>query len=177
MVTEPHTSQQHAGLHRAVWWPHQDATRSLGKKMVVTLNMLSYIFGPIRDSPSINGPMWMFFVDWGPIFSDPLSGKTSIIYLTPNEFFWHLSHLGQILGNCLKIAVTWALSLVWPDWMIFESSWRQNFFQKSPNDWQLFGQFWKTSLLWKNCCCYFLGNFGNIWATFYSNIWSHCLST
>ena len=67
----------------------------------------------------------------------------------------------------------WLWWLVWPDWMIFESSWRQNFYQKSQNDWQLLGDFWKTSLLSKNCCCHFWGNFGNIWATFYSNIWSH----
>ena len=42
--------------------------------------------------------------------------------------------------------------------------------KSSPNDWQLFGQCWKTPLLSKNSCCYFLGNF---WTTFYYNIWSH----
>ena len=56
---------------------------------------------------------------------------------------------------------------VWPDWAIFESSWQQNIYQKSPNDWQqLFGLFWKTSLLSKNCIGYFLGNFWKNWASF-----------
>ena len=49
--------------------------------------------------------------------------------------------------------------------------------KRSPNDWQLFGLFWKTSLLCKNCISYFLGNFWKNWATFFSNIWSHCLRT
>ena len=47
---------------------------------------------------------------------------------------------------------------VWPDWAIFESSWRQNSSKISSNDLQLFGLFWKTSLLCKNCFSYFLGN-------------------
>ena len=31
--------------------------------------------------------------------------------------------------------------------------------KRSPNDWQLSGQFWKTSLLCKSCIVYFLGIF------------------
>ena len=47
-------------------------------------------------------------------------------------------------------------------------------YKSSPKDCQLFGLFCKTSLLCKNCLGYFLGILGNIRATFYSNIWSHC---
>ena len=49
------------------------------------------------------------------------------------------------------------------------------FLKKSnPNIWQLLGRFWKMSLLCKNCCGYLLGKLMKKWATFYSNIWSHC---
>ena len=50
----------------------------------------------------------------------------------------------------------------------FESFGKNISSKRSPNDWQLFGLFRKT------CIFYFLGNFWKNWATFYSNIWSHC---
>ena len=51
------------------------------------------------------------------------------------------------------------LEPVLPDWANFENS-RQLFSHKcSQNIWWLFGPFWKTSLLSKNCCCYILDNF------------------
>ena len=46
--------------------------------------------------------------------------------------------------------------------------------KRIPNDWQLFGLFWKTSLLCSNCIGYFWRTFGKNWATFYPNICSHC---
>ena len=49
--------------------------------------------------------------------------------------------------------------------------------KRSPNDWQLFGLFWKTSLLCKNCIGYFWKTFVKNWTTFFSNIWSHCLGS
>ena len=60
------------------------------------------------------------------------------------------------------------------DWAIFES-YCQISSKRSPNDWQLFGLFWITSLLCKNCIGYFLGNCWKNWASFYSNILSHWL--
>ena len=39
---------------------------------------------------------------------------------------------------------------------------------------EYFGLFEKHKFFSKNFCLYFLGNFGNFWATFYSNIWSRC---
>ena len=47
------------------------------------------------------------------------------------------------------------------------------FNKSSPNDWQLFGLFWKTSLLCNYYCIFILATVGKIWATFYSNIQSH----
>ena len=44
----------------------------------------------------------------------------------------------------------------------------------SPNDWKVFGLFWKTSLLLKTALPTFLGNFWKNFATFFSKIWSHC---
>ena len=38
----------------------------------------------------------------------------------------------------------------------------------------LFGLKWKTSLLGKNCCSYFWGNFRKYLGYFYFDIWSHC---
>ena len=47
-------------------------------------------------------------------------------------------------------------------------------YQSRPNIWQLFGQFWRTSLLYKNCCGLSLGNLWNVFSIIFSNIWSHC---
>ena len=46
--------------------------------------------------------------------------------------------------------------------------------KRSPKLLATFGLFWKTLFFRKNCIGYFLGNFWKNWATFYSNIWSHC---
>ena len=56
---------------------------------------------------------------------------------------------------------------VWPDSAIFEWSWRQKFHAK-------IAHFEKHPCLCGNSCGYFLGKFRQKWATFYSDIWSHC---
>ena len=48
---------------------------------------------------------------------------------------------------------------VWPDCGIFGNKISS---KRSPNDWQLFWLFWKTSLLCKNCIGYFWVTFGKI---------------
>ena len=63
---------------------------------------------------------------------------------------------------------------MWPDWAIFESSWLQFFYQ-------IFciflGYCERNYFLSKNCCGSFLNIVWKLWATFYSNIWSHCVRT
>ena len=48
--------------------------------------------------------------------------------------------------------------------------------KSSRNDRQLFGKFWKTSVLSKTTGATFWATFGYTWAFFYSNFWSHCES-
>ena len=45
--------------------------------------------------------------------------------------------------------------------------------KSSPNYWQLFGLFWKPHTFVKTYVATSWVTFENIWATFYSNIWSH----
>ena len=47
---------------------------------------------------------------------------------------------------------------VWPDWRFLKVLGDTFSNKNSTNYLQLFGPFWKTSLLCKNCCGYFLGN-------------------
>ena len=55
-------------------------------------------------------------------------------------------------------------STVWPDWVIFESSCATKFVTKiAQNDWQLFGQCWKTLIL---CTKLLLLLFGQLLETF-----------
>ena len=75
--------------------------------------------------------------------------------------FSYLSLYFYLLSNSMRL-----LYLVWPDWAIFESSWRQIFLIKVA---QLFGLICgKYHLLSKNC---FFWQFLKKWATCYSNIW------
>ena len=70
--------------------------------------------------------------------------------------------------------------------------WKKQLYSSAPVQCDQIGRYWKflatkflttfwailkNSLLCKNCISYFLGNFWKNWATFFSNIWSHCLRT
>ena len=61
-----------------------------------------------------------------------------------------------------------AVRPVWPDWAIFKAIGNKLSCKSSPNNSWLFGLL--HYLLWL-----FMGNHCKIWATFYSNIWSHWL--
>ena len=85
-----------------------------------------------------------------------------------------LSPLLQFSRSKLKFSVRH----LWPSvtrlgdfWKLFLGN--KMYTNWSPNDLQLFGRFWKTSLWCKNYIGYFLGNFWKNWATFYFFIWSH----
>ena len=70
----------------------------------------------------------------------------------------------------------WSWGAVWPDCVYFESSWQQNFLQKKA---KWLATFWPLSknltLRYVKTALATLGQlFDKIWATFYSNIWSHC---
>ena len=75
---------------------------------------------------------------------------------------------------------------MWPDWLIFKSSWQQILLQNQAKYWVTFGTNGKRHCWYKKC--YFLVNFwkiratlwhnwGIFWATFYSSVWSHCFGS
>ena len=88
-----------------------------------------------------------------------------LVVINKSSLLSPMLHSNNTLWLVKNSIVTWIiqreciislLCTVWPDWVIFESCWQQNFYQKKPKWLATFWPFWKTSLSVKNCFGYFL---------------------
>ena len=142
-------------------------------------NSAKFLFQLHRFFVKIN---WIEPVDdiWIILRQDPIwqSETTEIliekcqIIVIPLLLFWpdiiSLRRISQRTNDQLQwIFFVVIRSPVWPDWAILKILGRKDSYKNGPNIFVPFWLFWKHPLLSKNCCSYF-------WATFYSNILSHC---
>ena len=110
-----------------------------------------------------------------------------LVVINKSSLLSPMLHSNNTLWLVKNSIVTWIiqreciislLCTVWPDWAIFESCWQQNFYQKKPKWLATFLAILKNlTLMWKPHWLLFWATFGKNGVTFYSNNWSHWLST
>ena len=123
---------------------------------------------------------------WSTLFENldfPVGWKQQTVlkeYFCDNTLVWFLRRFGHhhtfwlIWISSQNSFITLTTQPVWPDWAIFKRSLLKKYHKNKQNIRQLLGLLRQITHFKENCCGFILGIFWKNWATFYSNIWSHC---